>query len=194
MKAALTFGIFWLALLACAQETKTAALTVENATIGKDGRVHLTWSGQPEQVMARDRGGYCESGPKECEDAGAEQMFVSSDRRSVGWTADYNGCCESYPIPMVLVIARDGKIVQRIQRPMAIWRWRFEDGDGRVAVFSDTTHGRRAPVCALYDTRTWKVIDEWHRGKSATLPAWAKPFADAIGPTADQGGAAAKPS
>jgi hypothetical protein len=192
MWLAVVFGGVGIPPVVGAQAVKDAPLKVEAASVGADGMIRLRWSGQPERVIPRDRNGYCED-KKHCEDAGADQLAVSSNGQSVGWTAGYNGCCQSYPIPMVLVIARNGRVVKRIQRERPIWQWQFEDGDAKVAVFTDTTHSNLMPECALYDTRTWKVIDEWHRGKSATLPEWAKPFADAVGETTDGNPSTAAP-
>ncbi len=166
-----------------------AVLRVEEAKVSEDGRVRLRWTGRQEIVMARDRGGYCEDSPK-CEDAGASRLAVSSNRRSVGWTAEYNGCCQNYPVPYVLVIARDGRVVHRLTGTRPIFDWRFEKDDAFVAFFTDTSHSNMAPECELYDTRTWKLVDKWYRGKSAELPEWAKPFAEDVGPTTDEAPAA----
>jgi hypothetical protein len=154
-------------------------LRVESATIDKGARVHLRWTGQPEQVVPRDKDGYCESSDEKtahCEDAGAEQLKISDDRLSVGWVAEYNGCCQSYPLPLVLVIAREGHVVQRIAPGRPVFDWRFEQGDRFVALFSDTPHGDYAPVCDLYDTRTGKQVASWDGPKSSKAPPWAEPL------------------
>lgn len=154
-------------------------LRVEDATIDKGGRVHLRWTGQLEQVVARDKDGYCEASDDEtphCEDAGAEQLQISGDRLSVGWVAEYNACCQSYPMPLVLVVVRNGHVVQRIQPGRPVFDWRFEQGDRLVALFSDTPHGDYAPVCELYDTRTGKQVASWDGPKSSKAPRWAEPL------------------
>src|SRR5215469_252871 len=152
----------------CAQGQQV--LRVESATIDKEGRVHLRWTGQPEQVVPRDKDGYCEPTGDEtphCEDAGANQLQISSDRLSVGWVAEYNGCCQSYPLPFVLVIARGGRVVQRIQPGRPVFDWRFEQGDRLVALYSDTPHFTPMPECELYDTRTGKQLASWDGSKSS---------------------------
>lgn len=150
-------------------------LRVESATVDKDGRVHLRWTGQPEQVVPRDKDGRCDDTPH-CEDVGAEQLKISPDRQSVGWAAQYNGCCQSYPLPLVLVIARAGRVVQRIQPGRPVFDWRFEQGDRFVALFSDTPHGDYYPVCKLYDAQTGKQLASWDGPKSGKAPRWATPL------------------
>jgi hypothetical protein len=172
---------------------KGAVLRVEEASIGVDGLVRLRWTGEKEMVMARDRGGNCEDGAN-CEDAGASQLAVSSNRRSVGWTADYNGCCQSYPMPQVLVIARGGRVVHRLSGMRPIYGWQFEQGDALVAFFTDTPHGNLFPECELYDTGTWKKVDEWHPGKSAEMPEWVRPFARDMDPDGGEGSRVEKKS
>ena len=113
------------------------------------------------------------------------QLAVSENRRSVGWVSEYNGCCQNYPVPWVLVIAREGRVVHHLQGDRPISEWQFEKGDERIAMLTDTSHGNMFPECVLYDTRSWKIVEEWYRGKSRALPAWAKPFADGVGPTTD---------
>jgi hypothetical protein len=154
-------------------------LQLESATIDKDGRVHLRWAGKPEQVAPRDRDGYCEASDDEtphCEDAGANQLQISSDRLGVGWVAEYNGCCQSYPLPLVLVIAHNGRIAQRIQPGRPVFDWRFEDGDRLVALYTDTPHFAPMPEFELYDTRTGKQLASWDGPKSSKAPRWAEPL------------------
>ncbi|HTV08402.1 MAG TPA: hypothetical protein VMD97_05095 [Candidatus Aquilonibacter sp.] len=147
--------------------------------VDKEGRVHLRWSGVAEQVVPRDKDGYCEASADEtphCEDVGANQLQISGDRLSVGWVAEYNACCQSYPLPLVLLIARNGRVVQRIQPGRPVFDWRFEQGDRLVALFSDTSHGDYAPVCELYDARTGKQLASWDGPKSSEAPRWAEPL------------------
>ena len=154
-------------------------LRVESATIGKDGRVHLRWTGQSEQLVPRDKDGYCEASDDEtphCEDAGANQLQISTDRLSVGWVAEYDGCCQSYPLPLVLVIARNGRVVQRIQPGRPVFDWRFEQGGRLAAVYTDTPHFTPMPECKLYDTQTGKQLASWDASKSSKAPRWAEPL------------------
>ena len=148
---------------------------VESATIDKDGRVSLRWTGQPEKMIARDRDGYSES--SHCEDAGSDQLKISDNRLSVGWVAQYNGCCQSYPLPMVLIIARNGRVLKRIQPIRPVFDWRFEQGDRLVALYTDTPHFTPMPECELYDMQTGKRIATWKPGDTPKPPAWAAPFA-----------------
>ena len=41
---------------------------------------------------------------------------IAEDGRTVGWTVLYDNCCTSYPIPLLLVIYKDGKVQQRLNK------------------------------------------------------------------------------
>jgi len=170
--------------LLLAQTPPRAQITVERASVGKDGIVYVKWSGRPEQIIPPDRDGYCED-KAHCAAVGADHLNISSNRRSVGWTAEYDSCCQSYPLPWVLVIARNGRVVHSLMAPRPVFYWQVQKGDTRVAVFSNTPHGNTQPYCQLFDTHSWKLIADWYPGKTAVMPVWAKPFAQEVNPDAD---------
>jgi len=51
---------------------------------------------------------------KEKDQVGGRSIRIAEDKRTVGRTVLYENCCTSYPIPLLLVIYRDGKVQQRL--------------------------------------------------------------------------------
>jgi hypothetical protein len=100
---------------------------------------------------------------------------VASDGRTVAWVVNFPNCCTSYPIPLTLVIFRDGTIVRRFGG-MPIWKFSFESGADRVAIYMDTLHGQSAAWCQLREIASGKVLSEWRLTDGKPIPAWAQPF------------------
>ncbi len=98
---------------------------------------------------------------------------LADDRQTVGWLANYDSCCQSYPIPRQLVIWQAGRIVRRIDAAAMIWRWRFYH-QGKEVGFSDgPTHGTDLPYSyKLYAVATGKLIGDID-GHATNLPQWA---------------------
>ena len=172
-------GLVWRAvLLAClsggAVQRGAAQNLIASAAIGPDHRVHLRYSGGREQIV-----------PLEPKQVDTTQLAISGDHTGVGWTAEFDECCASYPIPLVLVLVRGGR-VHRIDVGQGIFHWMFEKEGAQVALFHDTLHGNISPTCELYDTKTWRRIGVWNRNISSTLPAWAMPFAEDVGPLTEE--------
>ena len=77
-------------------------------------------------------------------------------------------CCTSYPIPIAVVVYRNGR--QRVISPgQMVWEWRFIDEGKRVAVLSGPVHGD-ATAASLYDAQSGRVLATWD-GKG-TGPNW----------------------
>ncbi|GGA61900.1 hypothetical protein GCM10011507_11790 [Edaphobacter acidisoli] len=111
------------------------------------------------------------------------EPVIAKDGRTVGWLAEFPNCCTSYPIPLVLVLYRDGTILRRIvpKTGLPLWRWAFLEDGNEVEYYADTVHSNLNPTCELRDVMSGELLDEWHRGKSKTLPGWAEPFAKDVG-------------
>ncbi len=77
----------------------------------------------------------------EPEQAGFEQAQVSADGRTVGWVAQMPNCCTSYPLPLVLVLYRDGKVIRRFDEAPPIWDWAFVPGRDEVVIRQAYPHG-----------------------------------------------------
>jgi hypothetical protein len=147
---------------------------VSRAYVDSNGAVRVVRSDGREVVV-----------PKEKEQQGAEDFLISDDHRTVGWLVEYPNCCTSYPIPMTVVLYRDGRIIHRLENGRAIFRWTFLKGGEQVAYFSDSVHSNLAPECVLVDVATGKTLADWLRDQGP-LPAWAKIFAEDVGPVTSE--------
>jgi hypothetical protein len=110
--------------------------------------------------------------PKEKDQISCSDAKISADKRTAGWLVDYDNCCTSYPIPLKLVLYRDGRVVQRIAPGQMIYDWHFWRND-EVAVSDGPTRNPSGPQIHLYDIRTGKLLQEWHGEYGDKLPVWA---------------------
>jgi hypothetical protein len=182
-----------LLVMSCCLTTEQASARdrgakVTSAIVGTDGLVHIRRGSGAEFVAP------LEKSPVDIEtghdmQVSVEAPVIAEDGRTVGWLVNFPNCCTSYPIPLVLLIYRDGKIIRRITPKVGtplIFRWSFRRKGSEVAFFSDTLHGDSAPTCELQDVTTGKLLAEWHRGESKSLPDWAEQFAKEIGDSQEQ--------
>jgi|SRR5208282_35196 len=162
---------------------------IDKATPGSDyetGSLHIIYSDKTE-VVERLR-------PKEKSTAdnvvfneeGISEPKVAADKRTIAWTEQFDNCCTSYSIPLVLAIYRSGKNIVHIQQGLMVWDWMFCDGGKRVAAVWGTVHFSDIGDYQLYDTETGHMIDEVIaneevEGKNGPIhglgpgaPAWAK--------------------
>lgn len=115
-----------------------------------------------------------------------DQARISPDQHAVGWLAEVSGCCQSYPLPLVLVLYRHGKVVFRFHEETAIWHWTFLDGGREVAYqwtfphgFVPTYYTRRSTETGAVIARFACEIDE-KNGKYLVpkrIPAWVRAVA-----------------
>src|SRR5271167_3479994 len=94
--------------------------------------------------------------PKEKDQIACSDPKISADKQTAGWLVDYENCCTSYPIPLTLVLYRNGRVVQRIAPGQMIYAWHFWKND-EVAVSDGPTHNPSGPQIRLYDIRTGKL-------------------------------------
>ena len=115
--------------------------------------------------------------PKRRDQRTLSDPAVAADGQTVGWLADYDTCCQSYPISRQLVVWRSGRIVARIDASAMIWNWRFFDGGKRVGFADGPTHGSSVPYSyKLYDARSGRRLAEV-AGQRRDLPPWAAALA-----------------
>lgn len=178
-----TYGIAWCLLLAT---TAGLAQKVSRAYVGQDGQVHITLEGKPEFVAPREvRTEKQRMGDSEDRQATVESPVVASDKRTVAWIVNFPNCCTSYPIPLTLIVFRNGKIVHRFSdRP--IFKFEFQAGGRQIAYVMASLHGQPDGHCVLRDTVTGKVLEEWFDWKGTPLPAWAGSFSDYVDVPKDQ--------
>lgn len=106
-------------------------------------------------------------------------MQLAEDRQTLGWTETYDNCGTSYAVPVVVVLYRSGKVLQRIQTGQMVWSWMFFERGNKAAVVWGPTHGPEVGDFKLYDVRTGKVLAEVYgdaetQALKADAPSWAK--------------------
>jgi hypothetical protein len=112
--------------------------------------------------------------PKEEDQVSCESFAVAEDKQTVGWLVDYQNPSTTYAIPMTLVIYRSGNVIRRISNGFVIGHWYFLDEGKRVAFYTNTVHGDRAPYYELRDVQTDKAIDKWQGRPTEKSPEWAR--------------------
>ena len=117
---------------------------------------------------------------------GFSEPKVAGDKRTIAWTEQFDNCCTSYTIPLVLAIYRSGDNIVHIRQGLMVWGWMFCDGGKHVAAVWGTVHFSDIGEYQLYDTETGHMMDEVIanaeiEGKNGTVhglgpdaPAWAK--------------------
>jgi hypothetical protein len=156
-----------------AQKKPDRSQAVQRAYSDSDGRVHVVGGSGREVVLAKEKG-----------QESVEAPIVAGDGRTVGWQVNFPNCCTSYPIPLTLVIYRNGRIRRRLGNGMGVFQWRFLKAGEQVAYITDTVHGNLAPKCTLVDVGTGRTLETWQRG-DGDLPPWAAVFAGDVGPIDD---------
>jgi hypothetical protein len=139
-----------------------------------NGRVHIVNVSGKEVILPKEKG-----------QESVEEPVIAGDNRTVGWLVNFPNCCTSYPIPMTIVLYRDGRIIQRLGNGMGVFKWYFVKEGEQVAYYSDTVHSNLAPQLTLADVASGKTLEKWVRG-DGILPAWATFFAEDVGPIEPQ--------
>jgi len=151
------------------------ALRVESARIGPDHRVYIRWTRQREHVQ-----------PPGDEQANVENLKIAPDRSSAGWLVGRMDLSDgSYPEDFELLVSCNGRRPNSIFPGRVIGEWQFEDGGRRIAVWDGTGHGGMFGKATLYDSRTGKLLSEWHPDGKRAPPGWAAPL-HAASSSADQ--------
>ncbi|HSN00152.1 MAG TPA: hypothetical protein VLS52_03970 [Rudaea sp.] len=116
------------------------------------------------------------------------QARISPDRETAGWLADVSGCCQSYPLPLALVLFRDGKVAFQFHESTAIWHWTFLAGGREVAYQWTYPHGFVPTFYTRRSTRTGAVLERFtceideKSGKYLVpkrIPPWVRAVVDA---------------
>jgi hypothetical protein len=99
---------------------------------------------------------------------------IADDRRTVGWLIEYPNCCTSYPVPLVLVIYRDGTPLLRLRDGLMMYDWYFLDGGREVVFHADTVHFTRAPHAVRVESATGRVLERFDGTADERSPAWTR--------------------
>jgi hypothetical protein len=105
------------------------------------------------------------------------QARISPDHATVGWLALYPGCCQSYALPLALVLFRDGHLLHAMTGAgMPIWHWRFVHRGRDVAFVQRPAHGAAADHYELRDVASGRLRARFEREENAhtPLPTWAR--------------------
>jgi len=155
----------------CAAQSQGQQHRVMTVSADSEGRAHVVERSGREWIV-----------PNETGQVSFDTPLIAVDGRTAGWLAEFPNCCTSYPIPLTLVLWRDGHVLRRVGNGMDIGRWQFRNGGAQVAYFTDTVHGNLAPACVLMDVATGREVGRWIRGKKRPLPDWAEAFREDIWP------------
>ena len=138
------------------------------ATIDDRGQLHIKTKDQREIL------------PKKYKDqVSFDKPLIAEDRTTIGWLALYPNCCTSYPIPLKLVISRDGKILRTFQvNSLPLWNWHFEGNDKQVAFAQETVHGHIGVHFELRDIRSGRLIAYYDGDPTPNAPKWVHDVAN----------------
>ena len=140
------------------------------ADVQADGRLRLTTTQGATRWAPRD------ATAMPAPQSAFEQAQVSADGATVGWLALYPGCCQSYPLPLALVLYRDGMQLRALTGAgMPLWHWRFVDGGRDVAFVQRPSHGAAPDHYELRDIASGRLRAQFDHdeGDRAPLPRWA---------------------
>lgn len=166
--------LFALALLLAALPASPAE-HYRAADVQADGRLRLVTTHGQVRWAPSDRNAAPE--PQSAFDA----PRVSRDGNTVGWLALYPGCCQSYPLPLALVLYRDGRELRSMTGAgMPIWHWRFVHGGREVAFVQRPSHGAAPDHYELRDVASGRLRAQFDQDEDARtpLPQWARGLAD----------------
>ena len=141
------------------------------AEVQPDGRLRLTTTHGDARWAPSDR--TAEPEPQ----SAFEQARIAPDGRTVGWLALYPGCCQSYPLPLALVLYRDGRELRSLMGArMPIWHWRFVHGGRDVAFVQRPSHGAAPDHYELRDVASGRLRAQFDQDEDAhtPLPSWAR--------------------
>jgi hypothetical protein len=136
---------------------------VERVYVDASGSVHVV-----------ETGGHDKAVPKEKDQVGSSAVKIADDKKTVAWLAEYDNCCTSYPIPLALVVYRNGRVLQRLGDGLMIYDWRFWASGEQIAFCSGTVHGDSGGHCELHDVRSGRILQTIDGHLDDRAPEWAK--------------------
>ncbi len=142
------------------------------------GNLHIVYSDKTEVVERLQAKQKSTERNDVFNEKGITDPKIAPDKRTAGWTENFENCCTSYSIPLVLAIYTSGKSILHIQQGQMVWYWTFRDGGTRVAAIWGATHGPEVGNYQLYDVKTGRLIsqvfgDEETQSLKPDAPEWA---------------------
>jgi hypothetical protein len=116
---------------------------------------------------------------------GFTDIHISSNGKLIGWLVETSNCCNSYPLPLSLVIFQDGKVIQQFDHVSTIVAWGFERQDTAVAYNYQTAHFVTGIGYELRNISNAKLIQRFgcdvnYDGErhvfSKNVPSWVWPL------------------
>jgi hypothetical protein len=151
-----------------------ALLSVTAAGVVEADAIVASVYADNEGVHIRYRDGTTVAAPREDKAKSLTEPALAADGRTVGWLANFDNCCQSYPVPLRLEIWRSSRVIGRIDADAMIWKWRFFGDGGRVGFSDGATHGAEMPYSyKLFDVLTGSLVEQVD-GRDPNLPEWAK--------------------
>ncbi len=143
------------------------------------GNLHIVYSDKTEVVERLQAKQKSTEHDVVFNEEGITDPKIAPDKRTAGWTENFDNCCTSYSIPLVLAVYSSGKRILHIQQGQMVWYWIFRDGGKRVAAVWGTTHGPEVGDYQLYDVKTGRMLsevfgDEETQSLKPDAPEWAK--------------------
>jgi hypothetical protein len=164
-----TLAAVWLTWLAVQAGPAPRAQPLERATKESDGAIRIVFHDGTSVRVAPEA---AEDGSQET--AVYSEPRIADDRRTVGWMVEYPNCCTSYPVPLVLVVYRDGKPLLRLRDGLMMYDWYFLGGGGEVVFHADTVHFNRAPHAVRVETATGRILERFDGTVDERSPAWTR--------------------
>lgn len=116
--------------------------------------------------------------PKEKDQVSCSSPKLAEDGKTAGWLVEYDNCCTSYPLPLSLVVYRNGKVVQRWKPGQSIWDWQFLQKGKQVAFWTGPTHGNFVSHFELHDVNSGKLLADWTGRVNEPHPTWVSGLKD----------------
>jgi hypothetical protein len=134
------------------------------------------------QLRIRTADGQTIEPPKEREQVGFSRPQISPNGEAVGWLAEYPNCCTSYPIPLKLIILRNGNLRPFTGNGLPVWHWGFQADGAQFAMQQETVHGGLGIHYELHDVISGSLIAEYDPAvgpdnrtvPSQIIPKWVK--------------------
>jgi hypothetical protein len=172
-------------LSAASMEAQAGVGRIQRAYIGGDGLVHIVDEAGREFVAAREKNPLREMRDEpDSQQESVSDLKVAADGGTVGWLVNFGNSSTSDPIPLVLVVYRDGHVrrLHPSHAPPAIFAWNFVGDGEKVSFYSDTLHGGLGASCELHDVKTGRLLDSWPIRKATVAPEWVKAFGGSCDP------------
>ena len=139
-------------LTAAAQDRYVDAQTIENGD-----RIRIVSAAGRKIIITKAQ-----------DSAGFDKVRISPDGRSVGWVQEWSHLGPSYPLPLELVVYRNGRS-RRFGKGLPVWRWAFIAGGERIAFFQSPVRSLVGHY-ELRDTATGRVLDAFDHTYGEPIP------------------------